>query len=434
MQVPSEGRFHVVSSHPEILLISSVLRDQDMPVAFKMGVSASQFHACPDEWSWLERYYMKHKKTPSKVAFKTQFPEFSVKAVNDTAHFAVQVREAHAQQALTTALRDSAGFIASGDLEAALKSVQSKIVSISAGMGDGNDDDIITGWEDTYDEVDRRVARVSQYGMAGIPTGFTTLDDRTGGPQPGQSWIVGARLGHGKSWGMMRMATAAIMGGYTVQYNALEQTRTEVAMRMHSFLSGAVGKQIFNNMDLAQGKGFDVGEYREFLYGLKDTIKGKMHVSDTSRGMVSPLTIAAQIERNQPDIVFIDYLTLMQGAKDWQAIGEISGAIKNLAQQYQIPIVSASQLNRSAGIGGKDIPGAEALSQADAVGQDADAIVNMRMMSSSTIQMKLVKYRHGNSGFKWWCHYEPGKGIFNECSYDQALALKDIDDAADDDD
>lgn len=424
-----------MSTHAEILLISSVLRDQDMPVAFKMGIATDQFHACPDEWDWLERYYMKHKKTPSKVAFKTQFPEFSVKAVNDTAHFAVEVRKAHAQQALTTAMRNSAGLIASGNLDQALTAMQGSMVSISAGMGDGNDDsDIITSWQDTFDEVDRRVDRVNTFGMAGIPTGFTTLDDRTGGAQPGQSWIVGARLGSGKSWAMMRMATAAIINGYSVQYLALEQTRTEVAMRMHSFLSGAAGKQIFNNMDLAQGKGFDLGEYREFLYGMKDTIAGRMHVSDTSRGMVTPMSIAAQIERNKPDIVFIDYLTLMQGAKDWQAIGEISGQIKNLAQQYQIPIVSASQLNRSAGIGGKEIPGAEALSQADAIGQDADAVVNMRMMSATTVQMKLVKYRHGNSGYKWWCHFNPGKGIFNECSYDEALALKDIDDAANDDD
>lgn len=406
-----------------------------MPVAFKMGVGKDLFHACPDEWAWLERYYMKHKKTPSKVAFKTQFPEFSVKAVNDTAHFAVEVRKAHAQQALTSALRDSAGHIAAGNLDAALTAIQKNVITVSAAMGDVNDDsDIITSWEDTFEEVERRVERVNQHGMAGIPTGFTTLDDRTGGPQPGQSWIVGARLGSGKSWAMMRMAAAAIVNGYNVQYNALEQSRAEVTMRMHSLLSGAVGKEIFNNMDLAQGRGFDVGEYREFLYNLSGHIKGRMHVSDTSRGMVSPMTIAAQIERNQPDIVFIDYLTLMQGAKDWQAIGEISGAIKNLAQQYQVPIVSASQLNRAAGIGGKEIPGAEALSQADAIGQDADAVVNMRMMSSSTIQMKLVKYRHGNSGYKWWCHYAPGKGIFKECSYDEALALKDIDDAADDDD
>lgn len=158
-----------------------------MPVAFKMGVGKDLFHACPDEWAWLERYYMKHKKTPSKVAFKTQFPEFSVKAVNDTAHFAVEVRKAHAQQALTSALRDSAGHIAAGNLDAALTAIQKNVITVSAAMGDVNDDsDIITSWEDTFEEVERRVERVNQHGMAGIPTGFTTLDDRTGGPQPGQ--------------------------------------------------------------------------------------------------------------------------------------------------------------------------------------------------------------------------------------------------------
>lgn len=404
-----------------------------MVVAFKMGLSTDQFHAYPDEWMWLERYYLKHKKAPSKIAFKEQFPEFGVKRVNDTAHFANEVRKSHARQALTSATKDIADAIAAGDIDKALATMQSNVVHIAAEMGDGtNDSDIISSWEDTFDEAERRVERVASHGMAGIPTGFLTLDERTGGPQPGHMWVVGARLGSGKSWAMMRMATAAILEGYSVQYNALEQTRTEVAMRMHSFLSGAIGKEVYSNLDLMQGRNFDLGEYREFLYSMREEIKGRMHVSDTSRGRVSPMTIAAQIERNAPDIVFIDYLTLMQGAKDWQAIGELSGEIKNLAQQYQIPIVVASQLNRAMGLG-KEVAGPEAIAQADAIGQDADAIVNMRLMSASTIQMKLVKYRHGNSGFKWYTQFEPGKGIFKEVSYDQALALKDIDDAASDD-
>lgn len=420
--------------NPEIYLISSILRDEDMVVALKAGLSLDQFHACPDEWEWMERYYLKYRKTPSKVAFKQQFPEFPVKAVNDTAHYAAEVRKYHARQSLTKTMRDVADYIADGDIDAAVRQMHSSIISISSAMGDGtNDSDIVTSWQDTYDEVEKRVERVSEHGMSGVPTGFTTLDERTGGPQPGHVWIVGARLGQGKSWTMMRMATAAIMDGYNVQYNALEQTRSEVAMRVHTFLSSEVGKELFKNLDLMQGRNFDLKSYKEFLKSLKGTVQGRMHVSDTSRGKVSPLTIAAQIERNNPDIVFIDYLTLMEksGEGDWKSIARLSGEIKTIAMEYQVPIVAAAQLNRTMGLS-KEPAGPEALAQSDAIGQDADAVITMRQMSNSAIQMKLAKYRHGLSGFKWYCQFQPSAGIFKEVTYDRALELKDEDDEADD--
>lgn len=424
-----------MSTNPEIYLISSILRDEDMIDAYKLGITTQQFHACPDEWEWLEKYYLKHRKIPSKVAFKQQFPEFSIKTVNDTQHYSSEVRKNHARMSLTTMMRDVADFIADGDIDSAVKKMHSSIVSISSAMGDGtNDSDIITSWQDTFEEVEKRVDRVSQHGMAGIPTGFTTLDERTGGPQPGHVWIVGARLGQGKSWTMMRMATAAIIDGYNVQYNALEQTRAEVAMRVHTFISSEVGKELFQNLDLMQGRNFDIKAYKDFLKSMKTTISGRMHVSDTSRGKVSPLTIASQIERNKPDIVFIDYLTLMEksGDGDWKSIARLSGEIKNLAMQYQVPIVAAAQLNRVNGMT-KEPAGPEALAQSDSIGQDADSVITMRMTSASVIQMKLAKYRHGLSGFKWYCQFQPTAGIFKEVSYDRANELKDEDDEKDDD-
>ena len=759
-----DGRGAVTIS-PEVYLISSILRDRDMVTALKAGLSRAQFHACIDEWVWIEQYYLRHRQEPSKVAFKQQFPEFGIKAVNDTAHYAEMVRKAHARSSLTTAMRDVADHLAVGDIESAVSAMHAKIIAISSEMGDGTDDsDIITSWEDTYSEVEKRFLRVRDVGLAGIPTGFLTLDERTGGPQPGHIWVAAARLGVGKmarnstlvatpngwkrhgdlvvgdtvtgsdgrptkviatyphyqeriyrvtfrdgrtvdcgadhlwttrcgskpwkvrttaeimqwladgkqrlsiptlsgpvryhgeeqrthslynpylmglllgdghlgrngvtfttndpelvegwgrnavlrpgqgsrgdsyyirrlvptmerygligkrswekfipevykfagpgarhallqglldtdgglgggansveysttsdqlaydvreiveslggyatmhrrqtyythngekragrpswrmiislpneyppfrlkrkadgykpyvrrlwpsrsivsvealdeyedmqcitvdnpdslycleggilthnSWTLMRMATAAIMDGYTVQYNALEQTRAEVSMRIHTLLSGQVGQQLFANMDLMQGRNFDIDDYKQFLRGLRKEIGGRMHVSDTSRGKVSPLTIASQIERNKPDLVVIDYLTLMEKTEaDWQGVAKLSGELKMLAMEYQVPIVVAAQLNRAHGLSRREPAGPEALAQSDAIGQDADAVVTMRQASESVLEMKLVKYRHGLSGFKWRCHFEPGLGIFKEVGYDEAEALIDL--------
>ena len=233
----------------------------------------------------------------------------------------------------------------------------------------------------------------------------------------------------------MRMATAAIMDGYAVQYNALEQTRADVSMRVHTFLSGSIGKELFRNLDLSQGRNFDLDSYKAFLTGLKDHVDGRLHVSDTSRGRVSPLTIAAQIERNRPDIVFIDYLTLMEktGSGDWLSVAKLSADINEVAKRYNVPIVVASQLNRERGVAKRGEPvGAEAISQSDAVGQDADAVLTMAPMSKSVLTMKLVKYRHGLSGFKFYTHFAPTQGVFKEVNRDKAMTLKDQDDDQED--
>ena len=423
-------------SSPEVYLISAILRTGDITTALQAGIDAEQFHACRNEWTWLTDYLIKHRKVPSKVAFRQQFPAFTIKAVDDVGHYTAMVRSNHARRELTKALRTAADMLAVDDIDAAVAHMHHEIVSISASMGSATDDsDIITNWEDTFKEVSGRVERVGLRGMAGIPTGFATLDERTGGPQPGHIWVVAARLNVGKSWAMVRMATAAIMDGYAVQYNALEQTRADVSMRIHTFLSGSIGKELFRNLDLSQGRNFDLDSYKAFLTGMKDHVEGRLHVSDTSRGRVSPLTIAAQIERNRPDIVFIDYLTLMEktGTGDWLSVAKLSADVKEVAMRYNIPIVVASQLNRERGIAKRGEPvGAEAISQSDAVGQDADAVVTMAPVSKSVLAMKLVKYRHGLAGFKWFTQFQPSEGIFKEISHDKAMTLKDQDDDQED--
>jgi hypothetical protein len=103
-----------------------------------------------------------------------------------------------------------------------------------------------------------------------------------------------------------------------------------------------------------------------------------------------------------------------------------SGEIKTIAMQYQVPIVAAAQLNRSMGLT-KEPAGPEALAQSDAIGQDADAVITLRQMSQSVLQMKLAKYRHGLSDFKWYCEFRPTQGTFKEVTYERAQELRDED-------
>lgn len=411
---------------PEALLISSVLRNRDYAVAVARGARAEMFHAFPNEYKWLETYYKKHRREPSKVAFKNNFPEFPLKAVDDTPHFTDEVKKMHARHMILEALSNVADELDDGDIMKAGELLSQASSNLAVAMGVVSETDILSDYEGIYDEVKARADRVANGGLAGVPTGFDTLDEVTGGPQAGQLWIMAARLGEGKSWALIRMAASAILQGYRVHYASLEMTQVEVAMRVHNVLSGEIGKTIFNSMNLAQGKDVDMKEYRQFLRDLKSQVSGFLTVSDTPN--MNAMSIRSQMERYQPDLYLLDYLTLADTGGDggWQDIGKFSKELKIAAKEYGLPVVAAAQLNRENGLG-RQMPGPEALSGADAIGQDADYVITMKKRTETVTEYKIVKSRHGGGGYGWFMNMNLVKGVFKEITYHKAQDLIDKD-------
>ena len=136
--------------------------------------------------------------------------------------------------------------------------------------------------------------------------------------------------------------------------------------------------------------------------------------------------IAAGVESKQPDIVFIDYLTLL-GAQsdDWRGTAKLSSELQHIAQRYDIPVIAMSQVNRL-GIS-KEPPGAEHLSQADAIGQDADVVLTMTQKSQNCMKMRLAKFRHGPGGATWHAKFSPGTGEYEEVDVATAEAIVEAD-------
>jgi replicative DNA helicase len=320
-----------------------------------------------------------------------------------------------------------------------LRTMHGELVGLQSDVdGTGSETDLVKDWQHTFEDVLDRVKRTQSTGLAGIPTGFTTLDNMTGGPQPGEYWVVAARLGQGKTWTLIRMACAALYAGHRVQYDALEQSRNQIALRVHTFLSGKYGTEVFKAVDLMMGKNIDLPKYRKFLRDLDQQMKGSLIINDTSRGKVNPLTIASQIERNSPEIVYIDYITLMGGVggdsksrEQWQQVASLSAEMKGLAMRYKVPIVVAAQINRM-GLGGR-MPGVEHLSGSDAIGHDADAVVTMRKESDHVMRLKLAKYRHGRDGFEWYSEFQPNTGHYEEVSRERAEEIMEDDAQTEDD-
>lgn len=416
-----------MATSPERLLLSSVLNNGDLKTAIAHGVTSEMFHTYNEEWTWLENYQRRFRKTPSRATFVGKFSDFKVAQADDTAYLVEEVKRAHVSSVLIENMQEIAELVADGDVDGAARAMQASIVQVSAGVGHAGDSDIFTDFADVLSEVETRYEKAKTSGSAGVPFGFRTLDELTGGANPGEVIIVAARLGQGKSWLMQYMAAHATAQGYGDLFYALEQTRAQVATRIHALLSSSVGEQVFDSNALMRGKDFDIREYRKFLKLMKEKIPGKLNVSDVSRGRVSPLTIASGIERHQPDVVHIDYLTLLQKTgPDWQGVAQLSGDIKTLASSYGIPIFAAAQLNREHGLG-REPAGPEALAQSDAIGQDADLVLTFRQLSKHMIAGRVAKNRNGEGDARFWIEFRPGEGLIQEVSYQRGQDIIDQD-------
>jgi replicative DNA helicase len=423
-------------ANPERFLISAVLRTGNMAHVHSSGVETDWFHDYSQEWSWIDNYYRRHGRVPSKSLYKSKFGE-ALLAVDDVEYGVEELSKHHVEKSLVSIMLEANDSLQEGlDPAKVLGSMHRDIIKVQSQVdGSGSEKELNDDWQSIYRDIQNRAKRSQDNGMPGIPTGFETLDEITGGMEPGEFWVVAARLGQGKTWTLIRMACAALFGGYRVQYDAMEQSRLQIAIRVHAFLSSKYGEQVFRASDMQKGS-VDLRKYRAYLKSMKDKLDGSLFINDASTGRVTPLTIASQIERNNPNVVFVDYLGLMGSGgsaqrEQWQNMAQLSAELKGLAMRYQIPIVAASQINRM-GVGGK-APGVEHLAGSDAIGHDADAVLTMRKESDHVMRLRLAKYRHGRDGVDWWTHFTPNTGGYEEITKERAEEIREQDIAAKED-
>jgi replicative DNA helicase len=410
----------------ELLLISAMLRTKDHILPASRGISSKMFKGYQTEYAWIEDYVAMHGRTPSIGAFRSAFEDVYLKKVDDLEYFIEQVREENSTRVLRKGLNDVIAKLKAGDTKGAIEQLSSASVAAEASyLGHGADGDIFRDYDDIKQEVLRRKRQQKKTGFAGIPTGFPTLDELTSGIQPGWFVVVTARTGVGKTRSLVRMACAAAFSGYNVQYDALEQTRPEIAMQVHAFASSEFGQGVFKSLDLAQGNGYDTKSYLKFLQDMKGTVQGRMHVADNTRGSITHPTMAAQVERNRADVLYLDHLTLVDGVEDHQSAANLSSSLKKMATKYRIPVITAAQINRG-GIG-KKIQDTGDIGVSDKIGQDADLVINVQKFSKNVVLMRVIKFRHGPSGQVFYLKFDPNQGVMEEITYDEAMDMKDQD-------
>ncbi|WP_263632398.1 replicative DNA helicase [Streptomyces sp. 8L] len=230
---------------------------------------------------------------------------------------------------------------------------------------------------DFWDSLEARMRDGGGTALTGVPTGFTDLDALTGGLQPGQLVVVGARPAMGKSTLALDIARhAAVVHGRTVGLFSLEMGRAEITQRLFS----AEASVALHHIRLATVTPEDL----QRLADRTPAVQGAPLLVDDSADL-SLMEIRSRARRIKQsrglDLLVIDYLQLMQSGSSrrpesrQQEVSDMSRNLKLLAKELEVPVVALSQLNRGPEQRAEKKPLVSDLRESGSIEQDADVVI-----------------------------------------------------------
>ncbi|MDD3528646.1 MAG: replicative DNA helicase [Gallionellaceae bacterium] len=256
--------------------------------------------------------------------------------------------------------------------------------------------------------IDELYSRDNPSDVTGIPTGFTDLDSKTSGLQPGDLIIVAGRPSMGKTAISLNIAeNVALETGLPVAVFSMEMGAAQLVMRMlgsigrldqHKLRTGKIAEEDWHKLTSALGRLNEAPVFIDETPGLT-----AMEVRARARRL-------ARQNDGKLGLIVIDYLQLMSGSGGGEnratEISEISRSLKGLAKELHVPVVALSQLNRSLEQRPNKRPVMSDLRESGAIEQDADVILfvyrdevyNPDSPDKGTAELIIGKQRNGPIG------------------------------------
>lgn len=316
-------------------------------------------------------------------------------------HYAYMVKDSATKRSLISAGTQIAemGFDEEKEIKEILDRAESTVFSISQGhivKGFIPIKDTLALSFDRIDELHRRGA-----GLRGIPSGFIDLDNLLSGMQNSNLIILAARPGQGKTAIMLNMAQhIAVKEKVPIGIFSLEMSKEELVDRM------LVSQADVDAWRLKTGK-LTEDDFTKLSEAMGQLADAPIFIDDTPGISIAEMRSKArrlQLEHNVALIV-VDYLQLIDPGRKYdnrvQEVSVVSQSLKNLARELNVPVLSASQLNRSVEHRtGDRRPQLADLRESGAIEQDADVVMFLYRPDTEhtgpTIPTKLLIAKHRN--------------------------------------
>ena len=320
-------------------------------------------------------------------------------------HYARIVLDTAIFRKLITACSRVAGeaYRGEGDVEGLLDRAESEIFSIA----EQRQLNPVCCVSDLLDEGIHRIEEQmkSHSGITGLATGLHELDVILSGLQPADMIVLAARPSVGKTAFALNIAAHVTNRlGKGALIFSLEMSKEQLVHRLLC-LEGEVNARRLR-------EGFLAGnEFRKVQKAADVLSRAKLFVDDTPGIGILELRSKARRQKamHPVDLVIIDYLQLMQGSRRAEnrqvEIADISRAIKGLARELRIPVLTLCQLNREAEKDDVGMPKLSHLRESGAIEQDADVVLMLSRPpkheeeeNPNLIRVHVAKQRNGPTG------------------------------------
>jgi len=291
-------------------------------------------------------------------------------------------------QEMKHAILSSADLLKDGDFDGIRNMVEKAMrAGMDKNMGHEYNKDIESRYRENYRPT--------------VPTPWPLMNDGIqGGWGPGDLVIVFGNPGGGKSWTMVAAAAHAVKMGYNVNFYTLELGEDYVGKRFDCYLTGY-------SID-------EVNKHRPEVEKIVKNLKGKLIVKEYPPKGATVNTIKSHIQKcidmdHKPDMVIIDYVDYLRApskgkfAERKDEIDDVFIATKGLAKEFQIPVLTPSQVNR---MGAKDsvIEGDKAAGSYDKM-MVADICLSLSRQKEDKVlgtgRIHVMKNRYGQDGMTY---------------------------------
>lgn len=388
-------------------ILNKILQTKDYSLVLLNNLTEDYFPGYPSEFKFIKSHYEKFGTVPDRLTFLDTFPDFDIKDVNEPDSYLIeQVSKEYTTQYIARHFNVLKKLIEEDKIDDAVA-----YLTDAANNVHQNTAMTCTDLLRDTSRYDKYVERVNSPDKFFYSTGFKELDDIIGGIDlKEENMVIAARTGIGKSWAILKIATACAKQGAIVGLYSGEMSADKVGYRVDTLLGH------IDNKAITRGKYHDTTvdlAYKQYIDTLPSSVPGTIKVL-TPNDINGPATVSALrafVEKEKIDILLIDQYSLLEDQHHARVMHEkvanISKDIKNLQVMKQIPIISVSQMNRTKNDDGEQDTTQIGLS--DRIGQDATCIVMLdreftyqdpekRVVATDKLILNLVKSRDGGSG------------------------------------
>lgn len=393
----------------EVEVISAVCKNKDIHVMYENNVD-SMLRNCADVWDFVKEYYNETKQIPDTDLLATRFRDFEPVDSGPTIYHVNRLKETFLDESLRGAVKKAAQLLQDNQSSNALSSLNSDISSISRLTARVRDIDV-TDVDDAMAYFEKQ-RQASKLGDIGIRSGIAAFDVCLPmGISKGQLGVLLAYPAIGKSWMALFLAVKAWENGRVPMILSLEMTEQEVRNRIYTI----AGDGKFSHRAISAGR-IDEQEFKDWA---DENVVGKQPfkiISNDGGSEVTPNVIRAKIDQYKPDIVFIDYLQLMQdnagtSSNETVKIKNLSRELKLLAISEQVPIIAIASATPDDASDLESVPQLGQVAWSRQIAYDADWVLAMgRKQNSDALECAFRKNRHGFLGdFIMFADFDKGK-------------------------